>query len=91
MARLGSGRWSSRPQPRSAPSTARLTAVAGSKILTSAVLSMMMPTLLGHRVSRECDLGRRGAVASHSAIAVNTLRNAPSLMMVSLIGIIDSR
>jgi hypothetical protein len=46
--------------------------------------------LLGQRVNPEYDLGRRGAAASHSAIAVNTPINTPSLTVASLIGIIDS-
>jgi hypothetical protein len=45
--------------------------------------------LLGQRVSLEYELGRRGAAASHNAIAVNTPMNAPSLIVASLIGIVD--
>ena len=64
--------------------------MAGSNILTNAIFSATTAKLLGQRFNLEYDLGRRGAAASHSAIAVNTPINAPSLMVASLIGIIDS-
>jgi len=85
----GSRRLFKRPQFRCAASNARLTAVAGSRILRSTVLSATIATLLGQRASLEYELGRRGATASHSAIVVNTPMNAPSLIVASLIGIVD--
>jgi hypothetical protein len=72
------------PQPRLSPASARLTAVAGSKILTNAVFSATMTRLLGQRLNLEYDRGRRGAAASHSAIAVKTAINAPSRTTASL-------
>jgi len=39
--------------------------------------------LLGQRLSLEYDLARRGAPASHSAIAVKMVMNAPRRMAAS--------
>jgi len=85
----GSRRLLRRPQPRCAAINARLSAVAGSRSLRSTVLNATIARLLGQRASLEYDLGRRGAAASHSAIAVNTPMNAPSLIVASLIAIVD--
>ncbi len=79
----GTGRLLSRPQPRLSPANARLAAVAGSRILTNAVFSATMARLLGQRMNLEYDLGRRGVAASHSAIALKTVINAPKRTAVS--------
>jgi len=63
--------------------------VAGSKILTNAVFSATTAKLLGQRLNLEYDLGRRGIAASHSAIAVKTVINAPKRMVVSFVNIVD--
>ena len=47
------------------------------------VFSATMARLLGQRLNLEYDLGRRGAAASHSAIAAKMVINAPSRMAVS--------
>jgi hypothetical protein len=73
----------SRPQPRLSLASARLTAVAGSKTLTNAVFGPTMARLLGQRLNLEYDLGRRGAAASHSAIAMKTVINAPRRIAIS--------
>jgi hypothetical protein len=57
--------------------------------LESMVLSAMIARLLSQRFNLEYDLGRRGTAASHSAIVVNTPIKVLSLMIASLIGIID--
>src|ERR1700693_423369 len=85
----GAGRLLSRPQLRLSPASARLTAVAGSKILTNAVFSATTARLLGQRLNLEYDLGRRGIAASHSAIAVRTEINAPKRMAASWVSMID--
>src|SRR5713226_5489358 len=85
----GIGRLLSRPQPRFSPASAKLTAVAGSNILTSAVFSATMARLLGQRLNLEYDLGRRGAAASHSAIPVETVMNAPKRMAASSVSTVD--
>src|SRR5712692_7805951 len=85
----GTGRLLSMPQPRLSPASARLTAVAGSKILTNAVFSATMARLLGQRLNLEYDLGRRGAAASHSAIAVKTVINAPNRTAASSGSMVD--
>src|SRR6266481_5621370 len=85
----GTGRLLSRPQPRLSPASARLTAVAESKTLTNAVFSATMARLLGQRLNLEYDLGRRGAAASQSAIAVKTAVNAPSRAAASLGSMVD--
>src|SRR5712691_5660678 len=85
----GTGRLLNRPQPRLSPASAQLTAVAGSNILTNAVFSATTAKLLGQRFNLEYDLGRRGAAASHSAIAVKTVINAPSRTAASLGSMVD--
>jgi hypothetical protein len=42
-----------------------------------------MARLLGQRLNLEYDLGRRGAAASHSAIAMKTVINAPRRIAIS--------
>ena len=79
-AKDGTGRLLSRPQPRLSPASAKVTAVAGSKALTNAVFSATIARLLGQRLNLEYDLVRRGAKASHTAIAVKTVTNAPKRM-----------
>src|SRR5579872_2517785 len=84
----GNDRLLNSPQPRSAPSTARATAVVGSTTRMRAVLRATIARLPGHRVNREYARGRRGAAASDSAIAANTVRKTPSLMVASSIGLL---
>src|SRR6202050_1337134 len=79
----------SRPQPRFSPASARLTAVAGSRILTSAVFSATMTRLLGQRLNLEYDRGLRCAAASHSAIVLKTVINAPNRIAASGISMVD--
>jgi hypothetical protein len=54
----------------------------------SAVFRVTIARLPGHRVNREYERGRRGAAASDSAIAANTVKKAPSLMAASSIGLL---
>jgi hypothetical protein len=79
----GTGRLLSRPQPRFSPASARLTAVAGSKTLMNTVFNATIDKLLGQRRSLEYDFVRRGATASHSAIAVKIVMNALRRMAAS--------
>ena len=71
------------PQPLVSPKIARLTAMAGNRILTSTVFSATTARLLGQCRNLEYDLVRRGAAASHNAIAASTTTNAPSCMGIS--------
>jgi hypothetical protein len=68
------------PQPLVSPKIARLTAMAGNRILTSTVFSATTARLLGQCRNLQYDLVRRGAAASHNAIAASTTTNAPSRM-----------
>jgi hypothetical protein len=63
--------------------------VAGSKTLTNAVFSATTAKLLGQRMNLEYDLRRRGAAASHSAIPVKTVMNAPKRMAASSVSTVD--
>src|SRR5713226_2482769 len=90
-AEVGTGSSLKSPQPRLSPADAKLMAVAGSRILKSAVFSATMARLLGQRLSLEYDLGRRGIAASHNASAVKTAREAPSRTAASLGSTVDLR
>src|SRR5581483_1624009 len=74
------GRLFSRPQPWLSPASARPTALTGRRILRSAVFNATIARLLGQRRNLAYDLARRGAAASHNAIAARTAINAPSRM-----------
>src|SRR5450631_3927203 len=89
-AQAGTAKSLSNPQRCLSEAKARPTAVAGSRILVSAVFSATIARLLGQRRSLEHDLGLRGTAASHSAIAVNTTMKAASLVAASLMGMVDS-
>src|SRR5215469_11225431 len=85
----GTVRLLSNPQPRLAPSSARPTAVVGSRILKNTVFIATIARLLGQRLSLEYALGRRGAAASQRTIALNMAMNTPSLIVLSCAGIVQ--